>query len=487
MFVRNISIVMATNVAKTGLGILGSILLVRTYGLAVTGEIALAAGLAGIPTMVSDLGFSSAYSKFLASDREGQPRYLGAYALIKALLLIPFAAAAVIAYHFAGPDAWMFAAAFATFLLVPFADITNSTLSGLRSFSTLSALELTAKSAVFAATLVLVILYRNKYAVAMLPAIDPLLKTGYLLVMLAKGGVRIERPDKALLKRYWGYTLPLMFTQAVSTSMNYLDRIFLGKLVGLQELGTYAVAQRVYSGLDVLVKPLTTNLFTEFAARMAADKDFLGTRFKDVLAVLNVLGALVVLSALFLSAPALRIMYGPEAAPAALTIAFFTLVMWCKLFFRPYHSVMLITENHAIMSYLGILNLPLLILFYSTLIPLQVGGRVLGGSAIPLTECLQWLFPTGAYILYFMAKRGLPTHSPWLLIRIHLPFALLVPMAFFTGFGLGFYPLYLAVFLALEYRLGVLTPYRIGFVLSPLSGLAKRLGLKLPFVPKSDS
>src|SRR5690606_8333360 len=132
MFARNVSIVLVTNVAKTVLGMAGSIALVRTYGLSLIGEIALVTGMAGLATLVSDLGFSAAYTKFLAEDPKGQGRYIGSYALIKALLYLLFLAGAAYAFRYSIVDSVLYLACLFSFLLMRFSDTISTSLLGLR-------------------------------------------------------------------------------------------------------------------------------------------------------------------------------------------------------------------------------------------------------------------------------------------------------------------------------------------------------------------
>ncbi len=68
MLVKNIYIRLGASLFTAAIALITSILVVRIFGVKIYGNIAYYYSLAGVLSLFADLGISTAYNKFLASD-----------------------------------------------------------------------------------------------------------------------------------------------------------------------------------------------------------------------------------------------------------------------------------------------------------------------------------------------------------------------------------------------------------------------------------
>jgi O-antigen/teichoic acid export membrane protein len=145
---------------------------------------------------------------------------------------------------------------------------------------------------------------------------------GAVLFVKNEAGLRLMMPERAILKRYLSFSLPLMPGTMASVAAARLDRYVLAYFLSLREVGTYSICFTVAGLAPALVAPIGDVLFPELSDLYETARwDAFYARFagvqKFILAV--VLGAV----ALLLAFPreALRLVTPAAYAEGASTLA----------------------------------------------------------------------------------------------------------------------------------------------------------------------
>ena len=179
---------------------------------------------------------------------------------------------------------------------------------------------------------------------------------------------------------------------------------------------------------------------------------------------------------LFGSRPVVEIFYGAENMRTAFILQFFALSIMSRLFWRPYRHILYAVEAHHPLAYLSVVEVALRLSCYYLLIPLTVKGVSVGAVAIPLTEFILWILPSGLYNIYALLKRFGSVHVMSVVCRIWIPLAVIVIGSALLGFKPYLLPLFLALFLATECLLRVLTRDRLGRMVQPFQKILERKG-----------
>jgi len=211
MLVRNIYIRVGTNILTIGIGLVAFVLIIRTYGVEVVGNIAYYYSLAGIFSLFADLGISTAYNKFLASKEN--TRDITVYLFLKSFLIAVYILVFFLAYIFKlkndGIDDKLLFIVFAGVVFDLIGQIFTSTFTGRRDFSTLSKLEIVSALTVCVYNITACFVIVNKYFLAGNLAVPHLvIITGGLFYF---GRHRLFKPHKPKwpdIKKYKDYCLP---------------------------------------------------------------------------------------------------------------------------------------------------------------------------------------------------------------------------------------------------------------------------------------
>jgi len=87
-------------------------------------------------------------------------------------------------------------------------------------------------------------------------AIDVALATGVLIDIARRVGFSL-RPDLAVLKKYLGYSLPLVPAVALYWVVNSSDRYVIVHFLGLSEAGVYSAAYRLAQVMKLMIQPIS--------------------------------------------------------------------------------------------------------------------------------------------------------------------------------------------------------------------------------------
>lgn len=470
MLVKNIYIRLASNIITTVIGLATSILIVRTFGVKIIGHIAYYYSLAGVFSLFTDLGITTAYTKFLASEKKLKD--IITYLFLKSFLIALYVLIVFLVYFLKlkndGIDDKLFFILFTVVVLDLIAQVFTATLIGKRDFLFLSKLEITSTVLLFMYSLVICLIIRDKYFLAANRAVTPLaIITGGLIYFYRNKLLTICRPEWPVIKKYLNYSLPLAFSSATSLLTTHIDKLLLGKFIGMSELGLYQIALRFYSVLDKFVKPVTSTMFTEIVHRITNVPSFFHKRFRDIIQILNFSGGILALPLIFLSTFLITFFYGAENIRSSFILKFFSLALLAKLFWRPYSQVILAIEKHKLISYLEPLSLLVMIGCYCLLIPLRIGDFYLGAAALPLTEFIIWLFPTGLVRLWILKREYGNLHILETILKIGLPLAVLIAVGYLFKYSVFVFPIAFLVFFIVEYYFKVLTKERWNELVKP--------------------
>lgn len=470
MFVKNIYIRITTNAFITVLGIFVFMLIIKVYGIEVVGTITFYVSLAGIFSLFADLGVSTAYNKFLAS--EDNSRDIVTYLFLKTFLIAVYILVFSLAYFFkfrsAEIDNKFLFIAFAIIVLDLIAQFFTSTFMGKRNFLTLSVIEIVSSIAMCGYNIIACFVIVNKYFLAANLGV-------FHLVTIISGMayfrhhklLKLGKPEWSDIKRYINYCLPIALSSVTGRFATYIDKLLLGKLIGMRELGLYQIAFRCYSGVDKLIKPVTTTMFTEIVHRITNTPSFFHKKFRDIVQILNVSGGVLALALIFLSTPIISLVFGPENIRSAFILKLFALIILAKLFWRPYAQVILSIEKHRLILYLEPLNLLLMMVCYYFLIPLRIGDLQLGAAALPLTEFIIWTLPGGVLRIWILKREYGNIHMLETVLKIWLPLIILIVIGYLLEYPLFVFPIAILAFFIIGYYLNVLTKDRWNNLIKP--------------------
>ncbi len=481
MLIKNIYIRLVTNVILIAIGLVSSILIVRTFGIEVIGHIAYYYSLAGVFSLFTDLGVTTAYNKFLASEEK--PEDIITYLLLKffliAIYVLIFFSAYFLKFSKSDVDSKLLFILFACVVFDLIAQVFTATFVGRRDFLSLSKLEIASSVLLFVYNLVVCLLIKSKYFLAANRVIFSLaIIVGGLLYFYRNKLLKPIRPRRSDIKKYVNYSLPMAFSSAVSLFTNHIDKLLLGRFIGMSELGLYQIASICYSKFDRFVKPVTSTMFTEIVHRIASVPSFFHKRFRDLVQILSFSGGVLALSLLFLSTPLITCFYGAENVRSAFILKFFALALLAKSFWRPYNHVIFAIEKHKLILYLEPLSLIVTVACYYFLIPLRIGDFHLGAAALPLTEFIIWFFPAGLLRIWILKKQYGNLHMLETFLKIWLPLAVLVVIGHLFKYSAFVFSITFVVFFIAGYYFNVLTKDRCSELLKPFKAFrATRLKL----------
>jgi O-antigen/teichoic acid export membrane protein len=478
MLIKNIYIRLGTNAFVGLIGLATSVLIFRVFGVEVVGLITYYYSLAGILSIFTDLGVSTAYNKFLAA--EGQRCNIATYLFLKFVLIAVYVVIFFVVYlfkiRFSGLDKALLFILFGGFVLDLISQVVSATLVGRRDFPFLSKIEIAGSLILCGYNLVICLVIPNKYFLAgnklVLPIVMMTAGGVYFFKKGLLGGFKLEWAD---MKRYIYYSLPIAFSSIVSQFTNYFDKVLLGKLLGMAEVGFYQIALRFYAVLDEFIKPVTNTMFTEIVHRVANVPSFFHRQFRDLIEILNFSGGVMVLGLVFASSAIIDVFLGAENARSAFILKFFSLAILAKLYWRPYEHIIYALEKQKWTLYPLPVQLVVMFACYYFLIPLKLDGFYLGAAAMPLTEFIIWVVPAGFIRVWILKKEYGNVYMLETILKIWLPMAVGVGAGYVFGFSLWMLPVVLLGFIAVEYCLKVLTKGRWNELVKPFNVAFLRL------------
>lgn len=477
MLIKNIYIRLGANILVASINILTFMLIVRTFGKEVVGNIVYYYSLAGIFSLFTDLGLSTAYNKFLASQENH--RDINVFVILKFFLIVIYILIFLLVYFLKfknnGIDSKLLLILFTGLVLDLISQIFTSTFVGRRDFAFLSKLELSSSTVLFIYSLIVCFVIRSKYFIAANKVVLPLMMiSGGVLYFYRHKLLRLYKPQWVDIKKYLDYALPIAFSSIIGRLIVYIDKILLGKFIGMSELGLYEIASRCYMAVDRLIKPVTSTLFTEIVHKVANTPLFFHKKFRDLVHILNFSGSTLALILIFASSPAVICFFGAENLRSSFILKFFALVILAKLFWRPYEHVIYAIEKHKVVLYLSPLNLVIRMACYYFLIPLTISDVPVGAIALPITEFIVWFFPAGLVRVWILKKEYACLYISEIVFKIWLPLAMMILIGYWFDYSLTLFPIASLIFLAVEYYLKILTKDRLEVLFKPIkTALAK--------------
>jgi O-antigen/teichoic acid export membrane protein len=470
MLVKNIYIRVAANILSAAINFIPFILIVRIYGAEVWGNVIYYYSIAGMFSIFSDLGFSTAYNKFIAA--EDNPKDIFAFVIIKIILILIYIIAFITWYFLkfssSSTDNVLLMTVFGIVLLELIAQFFAATMIGKRDFFYLSVVEVVSSLGFFVYTVYICFWGRNLYLLAASKAVVPLLSiVGGCFYFKKKRLYGFFVSEFGVYKKYMIYSLPIAFSSICERMISYLGNLTLGRLLGFEEVGLYQMALKCYAFVDRLVKPVTNTIFTEIVHRINNTEKFFHEQFKDLVEMLNFFGGLIILPMIFASTPVVQVFFGQENTRAAFILQVSALSVLGRLFWRPYNNVIFAIEKHKLICILEPFTIAGIIGCYYLLIPMKIGNSFyLGAAAMPITEFITWVLPVGFLRIWILKKQYGNIHMLQIILKIWFPLAIAGSLVFLSK-SIFMLPLAIFIFLTIEYYLKVITAKRIRVLLVP--------------------
>jgi len=475
--IKNIYFRISSNVIIAFMGVITSFFVVRSFGAEVIGIIAFYMSIIGVMTCVCDLGLSNTYIKFIADDKYDEKDVMATYFFLKLLLMITYIVSCLMYVYLIneGMDQKLILIFFTSFLLAngiqsPLLDICRAR----REFKIISIVEVTSNIIIFIYTIIICLYFQSMYLIALKYLLLYSLQISLLLVYLARcKSLHIRLPNNHLVKSFFRYARPLALSAFITKIMANADKLILGNLIGMKELGFYDIAKRLFSPVDMLIKPVTTTLFPEVLKRMQTSQTFFDNEFREITQTLTCVASIISICLIFFSKPVVEFLYGIENIRAAIILSFFSGICITKLFFRPYHQLIYGLELQKIYPYIALSSSFIKLLGYMMLIPLKFESFYVGAIGIPITNAFNWIFPGGFIIWTKIHQKYNKTHMFETILKIIIPLLFVLYNANQFNFNLYFFPFALIIFIIVQIQLNIITKYKINKILNPLSKLYK--------------
>ncbi len=474
MLVKNVYVRIGASVLNVAIGLVPFIFIIKVFGKEVVGSIAYYYGLAGALSLFADLGVSTAYNKFLASEEN--PKDISTYLFLKIILIsiyiLIFCTAYFVKLKNDDINHMLLLIGFAFILCDLIGQFFTATMIGKRDFVFLSKVEITASVFVCVYNLAICFWIPNIYLLAA--------NMVFFRLIVIIGGVfyfykyrllKICRLEWKGVKKYVDYALPIAFSSISARLTSHIDKVLLGRFIGMGELGLYQIAFRCYSVLDKVIKSVTHTMFSETIHRIANVPKFFHKRFRDIVHILNFSGSILALMLIFASTTVITLFFGEDNIRSAFIVKFFALTVLAKLFWHPYGHIVYAIEKHKLVLYLAPLNLIITIVCYYYLIPLKIGQFYLGAAALPLTEFVVLAFPTGLMGMWILKKEYGCLYVWSIISKIWLPLAVFIVIGYLFNYSIFVLAAVLPLFLVVEYYCNILTKERCSDLIKPFKAV----------------
>lgn len=408
MIIKNTYTNIIGNIFSACIGFIIYIMLFRVYGASIIGKIAYMTGLVGLITFVVDLGIDQAGQKYMAEKKsEFIPEFI-AYFFIKVILLSIFVIIGFISvcFIFRVDDQMLFILIMSNIFCENLSGILKNTLTARRSFYQLVIRTNISRVVRLCFAILFCTQLKSIYLIALLPSIEGLCSfftiCPYILKKIKGKDIGIQ---KQMLKKYISYAWPLSLSTGITLSLANLDKVIIGGLVGHAYTGYLVIAEKIFLVFDIIIKAITQQLLPEITYRLANFKEkYFRLQIEKIILLTNFISTLMILILILYADLLVVIVFGAEGRQSAIILRMFALIVFAKLFFRPYNSLIFATEKHKLFLWLTIPTQMTKIGLIYFLAPQQVAGMVIGGMATPLAKGLIWFFPRGLCVLYVIKK-----------------------------------------------------------------------------------
>lgn len=477
MLVKNIYVRLGTSILNAAIGFVPFIFIIKIFGSEVVGNIAYYCSIAGAISLFADLGLSTAYNKFLAADDD--PRDISTFLFLKIGLILIYVLIFLLAYNLKlknnDIDNTLLFIGFAFILCDLISQLFTSTMVGKRNFVFLSRIEVVAAVFLCVYNLFVCFVAPKVYLLAANMIVSRLvIISGGIFYFYKYRLVKLHRLEWQTVKKYVNYALPIAFSSVVGRLTSHIDKVLLGRFIGMTELGLYQIAFRCYSIMDKVIKPVTSTMFTEIVHRITNVPGFFHKKFRDIVHILNFSAAALALMLIFISTPLVTCFFGIDNIRGSFILKFFALSVLARLFWRPYNHVIYAIEKHKIILYMEPLSLIMMIACYYFLIPLKINEFYLGAAALPLTEFILWFFPAGVLRVWILKKKYGRLHIDVIALKIWLPLAICVVIGYLFNYSIFVLAAVLPLFLVVEYYFNILTKERWDDLTKPFKAVLSK-------------
>ncbi len=313
---RDIAFQLISRLTSLALGIVVTLLVVRTLGDSRFGQWSTILAVAQIAQFFGDLGLEQVAVRKAAEDREREHEWIGALVTLRIVLAIPALVIALVVLMLLATSGQMREAALvfcSTMLLSPLASTRTALQLRVRNTS-IANVEL-ANSLIWGAAVIL-LSTRDAglvaFAVAFLAA--SAITTGAQVVL----ALRVMPIRLRGARRHWGELLRVGLPVAVSTILIIayarIDQVLIFEINGEQAAGLYGAAYRILDRATLLPGTIMGTLFPMMAAAHTVDRERL-KRLVQVSVDLLLTGALPVFAFTAVAAPKLvHLLFGDEFA-----------------------------------------------------------------------------------------------------------------------------------------------------------------------------
>ncbi len=453
------------------------ILVIRIFGAETWGKIIYYYSIAGLYSVFADLGLSQAYSKFLASDDD--ERDISTFLFLKALLIVVtfvvFSGAYFLKLRYGQLDGQLLWLVFGVLIAELVSQFFTMTFVGKRDFKYYSGVEIIAALIALAYTLFVCFVKPDLYLLAASKFVLPLITIlGGVVYFHKKKLPYFSSLTRVGFRKYFSYSLPIAFSSIVGRFLSHFDKIALGSLIGLKEVGFYQVAMRCYGMFDRLIKPVTNTMFTEIAHRVANVPGFFHKKFQDLRQVLSFCSGLLTICLVFGSGFVVETIFGIENVRAGFILKFLGLSIVARLFWRPYSHIIYAIEKHKLIAMLDPLTAVVTVGLYYLLIPMNISGVNIGAAALPMAEFVVWIFPVGFLRLFILRHHFGNIGAGLLLVKVGLPLAVIIVAGYFVNYSVFALLPAVVVFIIVEIYFGILTKARLQELMMPFRGVIGR-------------
>lgn len=306
----------ATNVV---LGVGVTLLLVRGLGDEGFGQWATLLAVVGFAGYLGEMGLDRVAVERAAAQPESAPSWLGALLLLRIVLSLPAALAALAVCLWLSGDAQMRVAAVLLAGLLPVAAVGSARVAfqlQVRNAVTV-AIELV-NGVLWAAAVVLVTVLDGgivAYAAAFV-AVSAATSLALLWLALRTAPFRL-RGSRARWDTLLRLGLPVGVGGLLTFGYGYLDQVIVFAVAGARDAGLYGAVYRIYERIQFLPAAVMTTLFPIFVAARAADPARVRRLFQLAFDALVLLSLPALTISLAGPEPIVRLLFGAEFADAA--------------------------------------------------------------------------------------------------------------------------------------------------------------------------
>jgi len=470
--IQNIYYRLSSNILISALNFITSILIIRVFGTEVVGLIAYYISIFGMLSCLCDLGLSNALTKFISEQKINEKDLIATYFVLKMILLLNYIViSSIIIYYYKNTfDIALLFIFFCTFIVGnAIRNPLTSIFMAKRKFKSISKAQVFANITISMYSIILCLFFQNIYLLSIKMLLLYVSESIFVLYYFdQKISDCFILPNRQLIKKYIKFAYPLSLTTIVANIMAYADRFIIGQLIGMKELGFFEIAKRMFSPVDLVIKPVTSTLYPEILKNMLTKKDFFETSFKEIIQILTFVGIIIAMMMVYLSKPFVLIIYGADNFRAAIIFTFFSGLCISKLFLRPYHHLIHGLELQYIYPYITILSSFIRITGYYYLIPMQIHNIQVGSIAIPLINTLTWYIPGGLIVWYHIRKHYYKTYIFETIVKIFLPFISILFIGNYFHFHIYTFPILLLIFIMTQIYFGILSKSKLLMILQPL-------------------